>query len=422
MKGKDLTIKVIIELCRLLIGVVFIFSGFVKAIDPVGNAIKISDYLTAFGLDIFQPLKTLMAFGLSSVELLLGVTMLLGVYRRYTSFLILVFMIVMTPVTLYLALFDPVSDCGCFGEALVITNWQTFYKNIVLLAAAIFVFKHNQQIFQVFTYKVYWFVAVWTYLYCTAFSVWNYNHLPLIDFRPYKTGANIPALMEIPEGAPEDEYRYSFIYEKDGVKKEFSLEDYPAEDSTWTFVDTKTELIKEGYHPPITDFYIYDANDNEVTQDILGNDIGILLLIASKLEDASDERIDEINDVYDYSVEENIAFYCITGSDKGAITYWIDRTGAEYPFLFADDVVLKTIIRSNPGLVLMKNGTILMKWHYKDIPEEEEVESVLTSYLEGNQAEKKSNRWIVFNLLSFTIPLLLVWIYDFFRFRRRKSL
>ena len=420
MKQKEIIVKVVAELSRLMVGGVFAFSGFVKAIDPVGNAIKISDYLVAFGLDAFLPFKTFLAFNQGALEFLLGVTMLLGVYRRYTSFLLLALMVVMTPLTLYLAIFNPVSDCGCFGDALIISNWATFNKNVVLLAASIFAFIHNQKLFQVFSYKVYWFVAVWTYLYCVVFSYWNYNHLPLIDFRPYKIGANISRLMEIPEGAPADEYEYSFIYEKDGVKKEFSLDDYPANDDTWTFVDSKTLLVKEGYHPPINDFYIFDENGDDVGHSLLENKGGLLLLVADKLEEASDKRIDEINDIYDYALDKNLPFYCVTGSSTDDVGSWIERTGAEYPFLYADDVLLKTIIRSNPGLVLLKEGTILMKWHYNDILEEEKLEAVLTGYLEANESNRKSNRWIIFNLLTFGVPLLLVWVYDLFRFRRKK--
>lgn len=412
---REVIIKVIAEVCRLLIAVVFIFSGFVKAIDPVGNAIKIGDYLTAFGMDMLLPFKTIAAFNLSAIEFLLGVTMLLGVYRRYTSFLVLAFMVVMTPLTLYLALFNPVSDCGCFGEALVITNWQTFFKNIVLLSAAVFVFIHHRKLYRVFSFKAYWFVVVWTYLYCVGFSYWNYNHLPLIDFRPYKVGANIPELMAIPEGAPTDEYKYSFIYEKGGVKKEFSLDDYPANDSTWTFVESKTVLVKEGYHPPVSDFMVFDAHGEDVSRSLLEDNNGILLLIADKLEEASDERIDEINDLYDYAHDKHKPFYCITGSSQEAIDYWIERTGAEYPFLHADEVLLKTIIRSNPGLVLMKNGTILKKWHYNDIPEEEEQEQVIKGYLEADGTGRQSYAWIIFNLLTFTLPLSFVWVYDYFK-------
>ena len=421
MEYKERIIKISAEVCRLLIGCTFVFSGFVKAIDPVGFAIKIGDYLTAFGLDALKPLALLASINLSAVEFMLGVCMLLGVYRRYTSLLVLLFMLVMTPLTFYLALFDPVSDCGCFGDAVVISNWQTFYKNVVLLSAAIFVLIYNQRLFQCFTYRVYWFVALFTYIYCVIFSYWNYNHLPLLDFRPYKKGANIPEQMVIPDGAPQDEYAHIFIYEKDGVKKEFTLDDYPANDTTWTFVDTRTNLISEGFKPAIEAFNIYDEEDTDVSGIILYNEEPVLLLIAPKLEEASDERIDEINNVYDYALEHGIPFYCIIGSSREKIRDWIELSGAEYPFFFADDVLLKTIIRSNPGLVLVKNGTVRMKWHYKDIPEEEDIAGVLNSYLEEKEPKNEGNRWIYINLLGFTVPLLLVWVYDYLHFRRRKE-
>lgn len=421
MSFKETALKILTECCRLLIGIVFIFSGFVKAVDPMGGAIKISDYLTSFGLDVLQPFSVLMSFALSAAEFAMGVCMLLGVYRRYNSFLVLLFMAFMTPLTLYLAIFNPVSDCGCFGDALVITNWETFFKNIVLTAAAIMVFLNSSRMFQCFTFKAYWFVALFAYFFGIGFAYWNYNHLPVIDFRPYKVGANIPALMEIPDGAPVDEYRYSFVYEKDGVQKEFSLEDYPADDSTWTFVESKTELIQKGYEPPVTSFNIYNAEGEDVTDELLHNPDPILLLIAPKLETASDERIDEINNVYDYALEYDIPFYCVTGSAPEEITEWSDNTGAEYPFRMADEVLLKTIIRSNPGLVLLKDGTILAKWHYNDIPEEEHIKAEMEKHLDANQTKGKEDSWLITILLTFSVPLLLVWIYDLLRFRRKRK-
>lgn len=153
MNYKETAIKILTECSRLLIGVVFIFSGFVKAVDPMGGAIKIGDYLTSFGLDMLQPFTVLASFALSAAEFAMGVCMLLGVYRRYNSFLVLLFMAFMTPLTLYLAIFNPVSDCGCFGDAVVITNWETFFKNLVLSAAAIMVFMNCGKMFQCFTYN-----------------------------------------------------------------------------------------------------------------------------------------------------------------------------------------------------------------------------------------------------------------------------
>lgn len=421
MKYKDIAIKTGAECCRLLLGVVFIFSGFVKAVDPMGGAIKIGEYLASFGLYKLQPFSVLLSFNLSAIEFALGVCMLIGVYRRYTSFLVLLFMAFMTPLTLYLALFDPVSDCGCFGDALVISNWETFFKNIILTAAAVIAFIYNQRLLQGYTFKVYWFVALYAYLFGIGFAYYNYNHLPVIDFRPYKIGVNIPAQMVVPEGQPQDEYKYMFIYEKDGVKKEFGLDNYPADDSTWTFVDSKTELVKKGYTPPIAGFNIYDEAGDDVTSEILDNPGPVLLLVAPKLEDADDEKMDEINSVYDYALEHNIPFYCVTGSSEEAIHNWSDNTGAEYPYRMADEVLLKTMIRSNPGLILLKGGTVLGKWHYNDIPAEEQVKEVMAGALSGTFIKKKEDVRLTTNLLSFTVPLLLVWVYDYFRFRRKRK-
>lgn len=422
MKYKDTVIKIVAECCRVLIGIVFIFSGFVKAVDPMGGAIKIGEYLASFGLDKLQPFTVIFSFNLSAIEFALGVCMLFGVYRRYASFLTLLFMAFMTPLTLYLALFDPVSDCGCFGDALVISNWDTFYKNIVLLAAAIIVFIYNQRIFQCYTYRVYWFIALYAYIFAIGFAYHNYNHLPVIDFRPYKLGANIPALTEIPPGAPEDEYKYTFIYEKDGVQKEFILENYPANDSTWTFVESKTELVKKGYTPPVAAFNIYNEKGEDVTDEIIHNPRPVLLLVAPKLENADDDEVEQINDVYDYALEHNITFYCVTGSSEQAITEWSDNTGAEYPFRMADDVLLKTIIRSNPGLVLLNEGTILGKWHYNDIPYENQVKVEIEKGLSGEIVKEKEHSRLATNLLTFTVPLLLVWLYDYLRFRRKRKI
>ncbi|MBR2496858.1 MAG: DoxX family protein, partial [Parabacteroides sp.] len=153
---KDTIIKIITEFCRLLIGVVFIFSGFVKAVDPMGGGIKISEYLTSFGLESLEAFSVLISFNLSAIEFTLGVCMLLGAYRRYTAFFALLFMAFMTPLTLYLALFDPVSDCGCFGDALILSNWETFFKNVALLVATIITFSYNQRLLPFYTYRVYW--------------------------------------------------------------------------------------------------------------------------------------------------------------------------------------------------------------------------------------------------------------------------
>ncbi len=420
MNYKDTLLKISAECCRILIGVVFIFSGFVKAIDPAGFAIKIGEYLTSFGLESFMPLSTLAAFNLCSIEFMLGVCILLGAYRKYAALLILVFMAFMTPLTLYLALFDPVHDCGCFGDAVVITNWETFYKNILLSAAAVLLYIQHKRLFPFYTYKVYWFIPLFAYLFCNTFAYWNIIHQPMIDFRPFQVGANIPSLMDVPENAAEDEYRYAFVYEKDGIKKEFDLDHLPT-DSSWVFVESTTELIREGYRPPIEAFNLYTTLGKDVTGEILADTGAVFLLLAPKLEKASDSRIDEINSLYEYTTDHHIAFYGVTGSSLEEISYWTDYTGAEYPFLQADEVLLKTIIRSNPGLVLLKGGTILGKWNYRDIPDETRLPAFVSSALAGKYIDRKETTRFAAIFGSFAVPLLLVWCYDVWRNRRRQA-
>ncbi|MDR2680732.1 MAG: DoxX family protein [Tannerella sp.] len=416
MKSADCR-KIITEICRVILGATFIFSGTVKAIDPVGGGIKIEDYFGAFGLTALNPVAIWIAVNLSAFEFMLGVCILMAVYRKLTTICMLTFMSFMTLLTLYLAIFNPVHDCGCFGDAFILTNWQTFFKNfLILLPASVMTFIYHTRMTPAYTYKAYWFVVLFAYLFPAGFSYYNYSHLPVEDFRPYKIGANIPELMSFPEGAKQDEYQY--IYEKNGEKKAFTPESAPAGDSTWTYVEAK--LVKPGYVPPVTSFELYNDMGDNIAEDILSAENGVFLLISARLEKASDKKVDEINNIYDYAQEHHILFYCVTSSAEEAVKTWINNTGAEYPFLKADDVTLKTVIRANPGLVLIKSGTILEKWHYNDIPSEDEANAVIDRLL--NSPDKKSGKenspwtWII---SCFTLPLLLVWIYDYLRNRRK---
>ena len=411
--------KIITEISRIILGATFLFSGTVKAIDPVGGAIKMEDYFGAFGLSFFNPIALFTSINLSAVEFLLGICIIMAVYRKLTTILMLAFMSFMTLLTLYLAIFNPVHDCGCFGEAIIITNWQTFFKNFfVLLPAAVVTFIYHKKMTPVYSYKAYWFVAIFGYLFSVGFSYYNYYNLPIVDFRPFKTGVNIIEGMSFPEGAVQDEYHY--IYEKNGKKEAFTPEKAPADDPAWEFVESK--LIKKGYEPPIVSFEIYNKDEDNIADEILEEENGVFLLIAPKLEKASTRYIDEINNIYDYSLDHNMKFYCVTSSAEEGIKSWINNTGAEYPFLTADDVTLKTIIRSNPGLVFLKSGTILAKWHYNEIPSEENANAVINELLNpsGEKKDKEMNPWVLI-ICCFTLPLLLVWIYDYFRNRRNNK-
>lgn len=394
--------------CRFVLAIVFIFSGFVKGVDPLGTQYKIQDYLEAFGWTSFIPdfVPILASILLAMLEFTLGVYLLFGIRRKLSSVLILLVMLVMTPLTLYLALKNPVSDCGCFGDAWILTNWETFWKNVFLLIAAISVFKWGNRIVRFVSEKSQWLVAVYTLVFIVGVSVYCLYYLPIFDFRPYKIGTNIPQAMSIPEGAKQSVYESVFILEKDGVRKEFTLADYP--DSTWTFVDSRTIVKEKGYEPAIHDFSIMNIADGEdITEQVLEDKGYTFLLIAHRMSEADDSNIDLINEIYDYSVENGYGFYCLTSSLEEDIEQWKDKTGAEYPFCLTDDITLKTIIRSNPGLLLLKDGTVYRKWSDNNLPDEYVLTDKLDKIEVGQLVPDSMTHTIINVVLWFAIPLLL---------------
>ena len=404
-----------------MLAALFIFSGFVKAVDPLGSFYKIQDYLTAFGIISWFPayLPLLFAIVLSSAEFCVGVFLFFGVRRKIASTLALLLMGVMTPLTLYLALANPVSDCGCFGDAWVLTNWQTFGKNIVLLVAAIAVFRDRKLMFRFVTLKIEWMVSLYTLLFVFALSFYCLEYLPVLDFRPYKIGTNIKAGMEIPEGAKPSVFESRFVLAKDGRRQEFTLDNYP--DSTWTFVETRTVLKEKGYEPPIHDFSMISLGTGEdITDSVLSDKGYAFLLVAHRIEEADDSNIDLINEIYDYSAEHGYGFHALTSSPDEEIGMWRERTGAEYPFCQMDDITLKTIIRSNPGLLLIKDGTILNKWSDNQLPDEYVLNDSLDKLELGQQKQENNLHTIGYVLLWFIVPLTLVIGIDILVIKRRE--
>jgi uncharacterized membrane protein YphA (DoxX/SURF4 family) len=404
MKSK----KIVVEICRILIGLVFIFSGFVKAVDPLGSAYKFHDYFAAWGMTFFDFAALPASFFLSALEFTLGVCLLAGVYRKIVSGLVLLFMSFMTLLTLYLAIFNPVTDCGCFGDALIITNWQTFFKNLVLITAAILVFLWRKEMTRLFSRKSRSIVVVFTAIFISGVSFYCYTYLPILDFRPYKIGNNISELMQIPEGAATDVYETTLVYEKDGVSQAFSMENYPKGDSGWTFVETINTLITKGYEPPIHDFTITTEDGDDITDELLTDDTYTFLLIAHKLEEANDAYIDKINTLYDYARQNEYRFICLTASLPQPINEWRESTGAEYPFGTMDDIALKTIIRSNPGLVLLHKACVVNKWPDNRIPEEKELQQPLEESPLGAPPVNHNTRNILLLALILIIPLILL--------------
>jgi triosephosphate isomerase len=427
LKGKSMGVNA----CRLLLAVVFILSGFVKAVDPLGTQYKIEDYLEAMGLENLLPdFLTLAASVLqSAVEFCLGVFLLFAIRRRLVSRLVLAVLLVMTPLTLWLAITNPISDCGCFGDAIRLTNWQTFWKNVVLLAAAIVVARWPLKMFRFVSESNQWIVINYTAVFIVATSAWCLYDLPVFDFRPYHIGANIKEGMTMPEDAEPPQYETTFILEKDGKQREFTLDEYP--DSTWTFVDSRTVMTSEGYVPPIHDFSMSllsdDEEDEDITDSVLTRNGYTMLLISPHLDQADDSRLDLINELYEYCRQHRYPFYCLTASPRNDISRWRDVTGAEYPFCATDETTLKTIIRSNPGLLLLKDGTIIRKWSHNNLPAIDENMQVkpLEQLPFGQMPADSVPGKILRLLLWFVLPLTLLAIADrmwmWTRWLRRKK-
>ncbi len=370
-------IKLLKQISRILFGLVFIFSGFVKGIDPWGSTYKFTDYFNAMGLESLVWSAFALGILLSFAEFAIGVAFLFDWKMRFFSWLGLLFMVFFTPLTLWIALKNPVTDCGCFGDALVISNWATFYKNIVLIALVIFVFVNRN-----------WFagkVRTWVPLMLSlvAFAVYfgivyySYNHLPVFDFRPYKVGVNIPEAMSHPEDAQQEIYENIFYYKNKntGEVEKFSEDNYPWKDTVnWVYESMDSKLVQEGYIPPIHDFIIETPDGENIIDFFLYDENYVFMLVAYDLYKSSTKEQDNINELANWALSEGKSFICLTSTLPDESAEFAAENNAPYEFFNCDEITLKTMIRSNPGLILIKDGTILGKWHYNDIPTVEEFQ------------------------------------------------
>ena len=406
-------LKMTVNLCRIIVALTFIFSGFVKAIDPIGLQYKLQDYLGAIGIPGFLPdwMLLIMAVLLAAVEFCMGIFLLFAIQRRLISKLIVVFMSIMTLITVWLVVANPVKDCGCFGDALHLTNTETLVKNIILLGCSIVIMRRPLAMFRFISESNQWIVINYTIVFIFVSSGLSLYYLPLFDFRPYRIGTNIPRGMEIPKDAEQPLFETTFIMEKGGQRKEFTLNDYP--DSTWKFIDSKTVQVKEGYIPPIHDFSIADRETGkDLTDSVLRHKGYTFLLIAPYLERADDCNFGDIDQLYEYAQTYNIPFYCLTASTAKAIQRWRDITGAEYPFCITDETTLKTIVRSNPGLLLLKDGTIINKWSHNQLPNGAKLSLPITQSALGKMPQDSVPGKILEIILWFILPLTLLTLAD----------
>lgn len=372
----------ILRLSRLILGVLFVFSGIVKCIDPMGGAIKIEDYFTAWGwLSAPFGLCLFLSIVQNIVEFLTGFCLLVGVFVPIASIVCLAFMVFFTPLTLYIAIWNPVSDCGCFGDALKLTNWQTFWKNVVFLVLAVVVFLWRND--DLTPRKLWRQIALGTLglLVALLVSIKGVTDEPIWDFRPYAVGTDIKAAMTIPEGAPLTEYKTTFYLEKDGVVKEFDENNYPYDDSTWVYKDTHTEVISEGYVPPIHDFTFQDEEGTDWSEDILSSAKPVFMVISPKLENADPDDWKIIGRQAELARDQGYDFFVCTSSTEPAFAPTSDAAETMLSFLQADETMLKTMARSNPALMVIQNGVVVAKYNVNHLPFDREMATPQATYL-----------------------------------------
>lgn len=364
--------KIAVNIARLVLAIVLILSGFVKAVDPLGTQYKIADYLGALHLGQYAP--DIMTLGaavlLSAIEFGLGICLLFAIRRRLVSRLSLLMMSIMTPLTLWLAVANPISDCGCFGDAVVLSNWQTFWKNVALLALALIVRAWPLEMLRFVSRSNQWIVINYSALFIIFVSGWSLYYLPYFDFRPYHVGTDL----------------------RQG----------------W-------QQMLEEQESPYADFFIERTDNGEdITEGVLQDKGYTFLLVSPHLEQADDSQLDRINDLYEYADDRGYPFYCLTASGAKGIHRWQETTGAEYPFCQTDETVLRTTIRSNPGMLLLKDGKVIGKWSHNNLPIIEESQSSLP--LEklsiGQMAENSVAQKILWIIMWYVLPLLMLTLAD----------
>ena len=364
-----MTKKILVNIARFVVALTFILSGFVKAVDPMGTQYKIADYLAAMHIGQYVPdfVPLIASVLLSATEFWLGVCLLFAIRRRVVTRIILVWMIIMTPLTLWLALTNPISDCGCFGDAIVLTNWQTFWKNVVLLACAALIAWQPLEMMRFISRSNQWIVMNFTALFILVVAGQSLYKLPYFDFRPYHIGTDL----------------------RKGWLK-----------------------MMEGEDSPYTDLFMQREDGTDITDSILNLKGYLFLLVSPHLEQADESQFDKLNQLFEYTQEKGYPLYGLTASSGKAINRWRNGTGAEYEFCQTDDIVLKTMIRSNPGLILLRDGKIIRKWSNNNLPNE----TILTDNLEkleiGKMPEDSIPQKIMTIILWYVLPLVLLTIAD----------
>lgn len=369
---------------RIAVGSVFIVSGLSKGIDPWGTFYKTMEYMTAMHLPIYEWGNTVLVltFLLFTFEFLIGVSLCTGSFRKAAPILAALFMLVMLPLTLWIAVSDPVADCGCFGDFIVISNWATFIKNCVISVAVVWLIKFNGKCRCMITPYLQWIAAVATGAYILTIGYIGYWQQPMIDFRPFKTGLMLFASDDEAEFIPV----YEFIYEKDGKEIKISENDeLPDENEGWKFVRREetgfieNKSSKEQTYEPSADFRVWSEDGEEDVTDMLRGFEKQMILLVPDISQLSMSTSWKINELYDMSKDNNTEFFAIVAGGQAAINEWLDLSSGQYPIYTAEDTSIKELARGNPALVSLENGIITWKSALSALNLDDEKDEVVIS-------------------------------------------
>lgn len=368
--------KILVQFSRIFVGILFIISGFIKANDTIGFSYKLVEYFEVFHMEVFVPFAVSLAIFICIFEIIVGVALLFGAYTKLNAWLLLLMILFFTWLTGYSAITNKVTDCGCFGDAIKLKPVESFLKDVVLLVFILIIFigqKHIKPLFNKGVQGLFLGAALFV---TTAFTFYTYMFLPVIDFLPYKIGSDIAEKVKIPEDAPRDEFELIFIYEKDGQLVEIPMKDIGIVDDTYKFVDRKDKLVKEGFKPAIYDFKIYDAIGAEISEDLL-NAPGYKLILTQRDIETSRQIESRMRALFEAANSKQIKTYALTSSNPEKVEVYRHENQLPITYYTMDATPIKSMVRSNPGLILMKGSVVVKKWSSYNFPSIETIEKYM---------------------------------------------
>ena len=374
--------KFLISFSRYFVGILFIFSGLIKANDPLGFGYKLQEYFEVFHIPFLHDYATAIAILICTLEIVLGAMLLLGFFARKVAFGLVVLILFFTFLTFYSAFFKVVTSCGCFGDAIPLTPWQSFSKDLILLFFILIIFLNRKSITPVIIPESAQRVIIGIVLiFSLGFSLYTYNYLPILDFLPYKKGNNLPALMVMPPGADPDIYEITYTLKNKGTGETKTMSDKEYlkteiwKDTNWEiFGDSESKLIKKGYDVKIKDLTISDSQGTDYTKEIIENPYYNLIIVAYDLDKTNKTAIGDLNAIAMNAAENyNIRTVLLTSASALGAEQFSKKNKLIMEIFYADAVPLKSMVRANPGLILLKNGTVVNKWHFHSMPNYNEL-------------------------------------------------